>query len=62
MLHHLNLACGGSLGFYDPPDESYLTARKLFRWILVDWFRNSQGFTASDGLQNPAFAEIRVCA
>src|SRR5690242_6707997 len=23
MLHHLNLACGGSLGFYDLPDESY---------------------------------------
>ena len=24
MLHHLNLACGGSLGFYNLPDESYL--------------------------------------
>ena len=24
MLHHLNLACGGSLGFYTLPDESYL--------------------------------------
>jgi hypothetical protein len=23
MLHHLNLACGGSQGFYDLPDESY---------------------------------------
>ena len=23
MLHHLNLACGGSLGFYTLPDESY---------------------------------------
>jgi uncharacterized protein DUF1569 len=38
MLHHLNLACGGSQGFYDLPDESYLTSRTLFRWILVDWF------------------------
>src|SRR5271170_1433820 len=27
MLHHLNLACGGSLGFYNLPDESYLTSR-----------------------------------
>ena len=38
MLHHLNLACGGSQGFYDLPDESYLTSRTLFRWILVDWY------------------------
>jgi hypothetical protein len=38
MLHHLNLACGGSLGFYDLPDESYLVSRTLFRWILVDWY------------------------
>lgn len=38
MLHHLNLACGGSLGFYALPDESYLLSRTLFRWILVDWF------------------------
>jgi hypothetical protein len=37
MLHHLNLACGGSLGFYDLPDESYLISRTLFKWILVDW-------------------------
>jgi hypothetical protein len=42
MLHHLNLACGGSLGFYDLPDESYLTARTVFRWILIDWFPDSQ--------------------
>jgi len=27
MLHHLNLACGGSQGFYDLPDESYLISR-----------------------------------
>ena len=38
MLHHLNLACGGSLGFYTLPDESYLVSRTVFRWILVDWF------------------------
>ena len=37
-LHHLNLACGGSLGFYTLPDESYLASRTLFRWILIDWF------------------------
>jgi hypothetical protein len=38
MLHHLNLACGGSLGFYALPDESYLVSRTAFRWTLVDWF------------------------
>jgi hypothetical protein len=38
MLHHLNLACGGSLGFYNLPDESYLISRTVFKWILVDWF------------------------
>ena len=59
MLHHLNLACGGSLGFYDLPDESYLTSRTLFRWILVDWFPEQPSrVAASDGPQNPAPAEI----
>ena len=38
MLHHLNLACGGSLGLYNIPDESYLVSRTVFRWILVDWY------------------------
>jgi Protein of unknown function (DUF1569) len=38
MLHHLNLACGGALGFYQLPDESYPVARTVFRWILIDWF------------------------
>jgi Protein of unknown function (DUF1569) len=38
MLHHLNLACGSSLGFYRVPDESYFVSRTVFRWILVDWF------------------------
>jgi hypothetical protein len=27
-----------SQGFYDLPDESYLTSRTLFKWILVDWY------------------------
>jgi hypothetical protein len=54
MLHHLNLSCGGSLGFYDVPDESYLVSRTVFRWILVDWypeqpvgFRLPKGFKIS---------------
>lgn len=38
MLHHLNLAFGGSLGYYPLPDESYLLSRTLFKWLLVDWF------------------------
>ncbi len=38
MLHHLNLACGSSLGFYPLPDESYFVSRTFFRWVLVDWF------------------------
>jgi hypothetical protein len=38
MLHHLNLAVGGALGFYELPDESYFLSRTLFRLILVDWF------------------------
>lgn len=38
MLHHLNLAVGSGVGFYNLPDESYLLSRTLFRWILVDWF------------------------
>ena len=38
MLHHLNFACGSSLGFFNLPDESYLVSRTMFRWILVDWF------------------------
>lgn len=34
MLHHLNLACGGSLGFYDLPDESNLATRTVGKWLL----------------------------
>ncbi len=41
MLHHLNLACGGSLGFYRLPDESYLVSRTIFKWILVAGFLSS---------------------
>ena len=38
MLHHLNLASGGSLGFYDVPDESNLLTRTVGKWITVDLF------------------------
>jgi len=38
MLHHLNLAVGGALGYYELPDESYWVARTFFKWILIDWF------------------------
>jgi hypothetical protein len=58
MLHHLNLSCGGSLGFYDLPDESYFVSRTIFRWILVDWFpeqpvglRLPKGFKIPHGAQ-----------
>lgn len=36
MLHHLNLATGSALGYYDLPDKSYLLSRTVFKWILVD--------------------------
>src|SRR5712692_6442113 len=59
MLHHLNLACGGSLGFYDLPDESYLTSRTLFRWILVDWFPEQPvGLRLPKGFKIPHGAEF----
>jgi hypothetical protein len=58
MLHHLDLACGGALGFYKLPDESYLVSRTVFRWILVDWFpeqpvglRLPKGFKILQGAQ-----------
>lgn len=58
MLHHLNLASGGSLGFYTLPDESYPVSRTAFRWILVDWFpeqpvglRLPKGFKIPHGAQ-----------
>src|ERR1700675_1593597 len=35
MVHHLNLGCGGSQGFYDLPDEGYLSSRTRFKWVLV---------------------------
>lgn len=38
MLHHLNLATGGPLGFFDLPDESYLMSRTISKWLLVDFF------------------------
>ncbi len=54
MLHHLNLGFGGSLGFYDLPDESYLTSRTLFRWILIDWYPEQPvGLRLPTGLKIP---------
>ena len=54
MLHHLNLGFGGSLGFYELPDESYLTARTLWKWILVDWYSEQPvGLRLPTGLKIP---------
>ncbi|MEO6732229.1 MAG: DUF1569 domain-containing protein [Ferruginibacter sp.] len=36
MLHHLNLATGSGLGYFDLPDESYLMSRTISKWVLVD--------------------------
>ena len=51
MLHHLNLAGGGSLGSYDLPNESNLATRTVGQWVTVDWLpeqpvdlRLSKGF------------------
>jgi hypothetical protein len=54
ILHHLNLACGGSLGRYNLPDESYLVSRTFFKWNLVDWFPEQPV-----GLRLPAGFKIR---
>ena len=55
MIHHLNLACGGSQGFYDLPDESYLISRTLFKWILVDWYPEQPvGLRLPTGFKIPA--------
>ena len=59
MLHRLNLACGGSLGFYDLPDESNLSAEHSASGSLWIGFRSSPWvIRLPKGLQNPAFAEI----
>lgn len=59
MLHHLNLACGGSLGFYTLPDESYFVSRTVFRWILVDWFPEQPvGLRLPKGFKVPHGAEF----
>jgi hypothetical protein len=59
MLHHLNLACGGSLGFYTLPDESYFVSRTVFRWILVDWFPEQPvGLRLPKGFKIPHGAEF----
>ena len=36
MVHHLNLATGSALGYFDLPDESYFLSRTISKWILVD--------------------------
>jgi len=59
MLHHLNLACGGSLGFYALPDESYSVSRTVFRWILVDWFPEQPvGLRLPKGFKIPHSAQF----
>src|SRR5258705_12671857 len=58
MLHHLNLTCRGSLGFCTLPDESYFVSRTLFRWILVDWFREQPvGLRPPKGFKIPHSAQ-----
>jgi hypothetical protein len=59
MLHHLNLACGSSLGFHTLPDESYFLSRTLFRWILVDWFPEQPvGLRVPKGFKIPYDAQF----
>jgi hypothetical protein len=59
MLHHLNLACGGSLGFYTLPDESCFVSRTAFRWILVDWFPEQPvGLRLPKGFKIPHSAQF----
>jgi hypothetical protein len=59
MLLHLNLACGGSLGFYTLQDESYFVSRTVFRWILVDWFPEQPvGLRLPKGFKIPHGAEF----
>jgi hypothetical protein len=59
MLHHLNVACAGSLGFYALPDESYLVSRTVFRWILVDWFPEQPvGLRLPTGFKIPHTAQF----
>ncbi|MBS7233389.1 DUF1569 domain-containing protein [Flavobacterium psychroterrae] len=40
MLHHLNLACGSSLGYFNLPDESTFSTRTVGKWLLVDLLPN----------------------
>lgn len=59
MLHHLHLACGSALGFYNLPDESYFVSRTLFRWILMDWFPEQPlGLRLPKGFKIPHGAEF----
>jgi hypothetical protein len=36
MLHHLNVAIGSGLGYYQLPDKSHLLGRTLIRFLLID--------------------------
>jgi hypothetical protein len=36
MLHHLNLACGSSTGYFTLPDESTFLTKTVFKWLLID--------------------------
>ncbi len=37
MLHHLNLATGSALGYFNLPDESNALSRSVVKWLLVDF-------------------------
>ncbi|MEP6677627.1 MAG: hypothetical protein ABJA78_20875, partial [Ferruginibacter sp.] len=54
MLHHLNLATGSALGYFDLPDESYLMSRTISKWILVDFLSEQP-----KGLQIPLNFKIQ---
>ena len=59
MLHHLNLACGGSLGFYNLPDESYQSTRTLGKGDYSQLVSGAaRGSPPPYELQDPAYAEV----
>ncbi len=53
MLHHLNLATGSALGYFDLPDESFFLSRTAFKWLLIDLLSEQQ-----KGLQVPLTFKI----
>ena len=63
MLHHLNLACGGSQGFYDLPEESYLISRRFsngFSWIGIQNSRSDYGFRPVSKFRIPKDLSLRM--